>query len=302
MPRWSVIAPVRYTDRAKALNSEIQLGDSIQLTRCPRHLSTESVFQRIGNSAEAWVKACDFALSVEYDASSFQDIDPNWKGPEPRTKEAWATELIYLSYLALWLTRPTEFEFRTIFLSTEGTEGWQYIWHNDFKPMWHLPRDDKSAFLKEDFVSAGLFLKTLLSLKRDNAAWIAARTILQAHAQDWWEGRYLLIWIAMEALFGPENAREITYRLSLRASHFLSSDPVERKSIFNSVKNNYSLRSAVVHGMRIARLSEKQSEQAMLSSDDILRRALSKLLAEPKLLERFSGSKREEFLDDLVFS
>ena len=54
--------------------------------------------------------------------------------------------------------------------------------------------------------------------------------------------------------------------------------------------------------MRIARLSEKQSEQAMLSSDDILRRALSKLLAEPKLLERFSGSKREEFLDDLVFS
>lgn len=62
------------------------------------------------------------------------------------------------------------------------------------------------------------------------------------------EDRFIDLWIALEALFSPLDAREVTYRLALRIAYFIGGDSQERERIYKSVVKLYALRSKVVHG------------------------------------------------------
>lgn len=50
-------------------------------------------------------------------------------------------------------------------------------------------------------------------------------------------------------MFGAEDGREITYRLSQRIAFFLASNQAEARQLFKEVKKAYSFRSKVAHGV-----------------------------------------------------
>src|SRR5438309_10041647 len=107
----STITPVLYVDRNHLLTGDVPLSKNCILTTLPAFLREKEVAEKVGSKIEAWMKECRLALVVEYDAKSFDEPDPNWKGGKSRKLEEWARELTFFSYFALWLARPTTFTF-----------------------------------------------------------------------------------------------------------------------------------------------------------------------------------------------
>lgn len=110
-----------------------------------------------------------------------------------------------------------------------------------------------------------------------------------------------MMWVVMEAIFGSTNPRETTYRLSQRVAFFLGKNRAEAKELFSSVKKNYGWRSKVVHGSRLAKLSEKKSAEISHELQELIRKALNIILLNPDLVEKFDGGNREVYLDSLPF-
>src|SRR5207245_5193878 len=110
--------------------------------------------------------------------------------------------------------------------------------------------------------------------------------------------RCLLIWVAFDALFGPEDGREITYRLSQRLGFLLGSNRNEAKELFQTARTGYGFRSKIVHG----RWKEDPTATIrMAEAESLFRAALAKIIETPTLVNVFSTREREGFLDNLVF-
>ena len=110
--------------------------------------------------------------------------------------------------------------------------------------------------------------------------------------------RFALFWIALEALCGPEDAREITYRLSQRLGFFLGASQSEARELFLKAKKAYGFRSKIVHGRW---KEDPENTTRMAETEDLLRRSLVRIMENKDLTATFSGKSRERFLDDLVF-
>jgi hypothetical protein len=115
-----------------------------------------------------------------------------------------------------------------------------------------------------------------------------------------WPVRFLLHWLALESLFGPEDAKETTYRLSQRIGFYLGKDRAEVRRIFLMARDLYTWRSKIAHGLRIHKLSSEKSLQLMSNLEDLIRRSLTKVLGMDHI-SRFDAKSREAFLDGLVF-
>lgn len=111
--------------------------------------------------------------------------------------------------------------------------------------------------------------------------------------QTWLENMVDLT-IALEALFGPEDNKELSHRIALRCAWLLNVDEnVTNNRIYNQVRTMYDIRSSVVHGRTprenkirkwIQTLSgitydeskshSEQLEVALESARDIVRKAI----------------------------
>jgi hypothetical protein len=110
--------------------------------------------------------------------------------------------------------------------------------------------------------------------------------------------RYLLFWVALEALFGPEDGREITFRLSQRVGFLLGVSKEEARQLFETAKAGYGFRSKIVHGQW---KQDPSATERMAEAEGLLRRAYTRILETPDLADTFSSKKREVYLDDLAF-
>ena len=117
-----------------------------------------------------------------------------------------------------------------------------------------------------------------------------------------WEARYLWEWVVLEAIFGPENPNETTYRLSQRIGLFFGEDPESRRRIFEEAKKAYTWRSKIVHGGRLSKLTPETSQDMAECTERLVREAMVKILTSPELLVEFNSKNREEYLDSLLFA
>jgi Apea-like HEPN len=76
-----------------------------------------------------------------------------------------------------------------------------------------------------------------------------------------WKRRDKLIdyWIGLEALFIPDAKQELRLRASLRGAAFLGQQPEERGRIFETLRDSYDGRSAIVHGSTPDRKVQRRS-------------------------------------------
>ena len=110
--------------------------------------------------------------------------------------------------------------------------------------------------------------------------------------------RAIVFWVALEALFGPEDGREITFRLSQRLALFLGRSTHDARELFATAKRGYGFRSKLVHGQW---KQDPSSLTRMAEVEAMVRNSVVRILQEPKLVTLFSGKEREQYLDELAF-
>jgi hypothetical protein len=165
-------------------------------------------------------------------------------------------------------------------------------------PLLCHPQSLEGRVTTEDLSLAAALHSSLVQVERDTAMWTAVRSIWAGLQMNIETIRYLLFWVGLEALFGPEDGREITYRLSQRVGFFLAGDRTEARQLFETSKKGYGFRSKIVHGQWN---QHADSDAKMAEAERLLRRALIQILQSSELTKTFSGRGRERFLDDLVF-
>ncbi|MBI2815574.1 MAG: hypothetical protein HYX72_01410 [Acidobacteria bacterium] len=244
------------------------------------------------------IREAAHALVATYDAASMGDPDPEWKGPRQKSIQETKYEIGVMANLALWLTRPSPVCFTIVLHAPEYSTGPVTQRVSSHTPLLCHPEYCESRVTIEDVRLAAALHSSLVVIERETAIWTAVRAIWSGLQMNIEPVRYLLFWVAIEALFGPEDAREITYRLSQRVGFFLGQNRTEARQLFESSKAGYGFRSKIVHG----RWSDNtDGERKMLETEQLLRRALIRILQDQDLVKKFSGKDRERFCDAVIF-
>jgi hypothetical protein len=138
-------------------------------------------------------------------------------------------------------------------------------------------------------------------MPRDGSAWRATRTLWSALISGSPETRYILLWTALESLFGPASGQELSFRIAQRIALFLEQSVEPRKAVFQTVRSAYNLRSQVVHGRPIKKIGPEKADEHTLKTETVLRSSLTAILESPELVARFSDEKqRDAYLDVLA--
>jgi hypothetical protein len=111
--------------------------------------------------------------------------------------------------------------------------------------------------------------------------------------------RYPFFWMALESLFGSDDTNEMGYKLAQRIAFFVADNPKDARDIFRKVKTCYKMRSTIIHGRW---KHDPKIDAVMADTEMIIRTVFRLLLDSPQLLKAFLSSKRNEFLEDWVFS
>lgn len=276
-----------------------EFAEGLVLTALPDWVANDSIVQNLDSRNRRALAETTHAFVAEYEAASLREPDPAWKGPQPKSIQETKYELTVLGNLALWLSRPSPVCFNVV-LHAPWLGSRPFVQRlEQHSPLLCHPQDIGNTLSSEDIDFARMLHSSLALLPRDNAMWTAVRATWAALQMNMEEIRYLLFWITLEALFGPEDAREMTFRLSQRLSLFLAENPSEARDLFAHAKRGYAFRSKVAHG----RWMENPEGLALMAEvETFVRRSLVVLLQDPELTKTFLGKDREAYLDDLVFS
>jgi len=103
---------------------------------------------------------------------------------------------------------------------------------------------------------------------------IALRRFSGSHEPRHEEDRLLDLWIAMEALFSPDETSEVTFRLALNTANWVDVPELLPRDLFDWIKRAYALRSDLVHGRspalrKLTRLRGTEIKSISEAADDL---------------------------------
>lgn len=299
--KWMSIAPIENSRWHSSVLLPVDFDNGVRIDRMPKWAYSTDILSKLVLADSERIQGSKNAFLVDYEAAALGSPGPEEKGSMQRSVQSIMHEKISLANLGLWLSNPNAIGFFAIIHFDEvdvAPSLRQYEPVRAFHP--HLDYE-KRILLEQDFqLAAGLYRK-LLRLDRKGTIWRAAYSIWLGMLETDWAARYMQMWIAMESLFGPEDAREITFRISQRIALFLMPDKIKAHELFLEVKESYSWRSKVAHGLRLSKLQPDESEVLSYSIEQLTAFATAKILSETQWIEKFESTQREEFLDNLVF-
>lgn len=112
---------------------------------------------------------------------------------------------------------------------------------------------------------------------------LALRRFGNAYERVRHEDRLIDYWIALEALFLPDERQELSYRSSLRVAYLLENDPERRRNAFEALRRSYRARSSVVHGTAVQDAEEMR--EISTSTEEFLRRSIRVALYDPDAVD-----------------
>lgn len=299
-----IIAPVV---PALALPENVVLpfyfSDSVSIRALPDWLTEDAgpdddpLRSRLCRSlAEKGIRYC-IAIEYEADSPGSPDRRRRWL---PRATLNTAFEKAHDVLFALWLTSPSDLRFIYMVHAAKHDSSWFFQ---------DIVRFEISRFFgyaenwheEEDFHAAKGLFHALSALPPEGTVRIAANATMTARAEENWAIRFLIFWIVLESLFGAEDARETTYRLSLRMALFLQKDTAEGSKLFAQIRDSYAWRSRIVHGLRLAKLTDEKSQTLISELEGLVRRSLVAVLSDSAVTGTFDGKDRERYLDSLAF-
>ena len=302
---WCSVAPIneKYFDEHRLFQQPVEMGHGVRIGPMPEWVQEDDFLRYLSVSQRQHLEMAEFAMTVEYEASSLGDPDPEWGDSEPKSMQYSARQRLIGANLALWIARPSSIGFHHVVDAEQKESHWTGRHLETVLPLLSNSQDEATSLTSDDLERAKVLLSLLATIQRQGAVWMAIRTLWKALIEREWEIRFLCLWIALEALFGPNDARETTFRLSLRMARFLATDKEEQQRLFVMAKKGYRWRSQIVHGMRVSRDDKhrKESGQRMREAETLIREALTRILTTPETLDVFSGERREGSLDNLMF-
>lgn len=243
--------------------------------------------EQIDSAREEGERDC---IAIEYEADDLN------------ARQISAADEVFSVHLAMWLSHPTALSFQVIVHARQASEQ-EWVTrliapYNRAIALDHYATDQLTA---EDLARAKSLFEVLRSVSRDGPIRMASQAMKKALVEGSWEIRFFLLWLVIECLFGPEDGREISYRLSLRVALFVEPDATRARELSARIKRSYGWRSKIVHGLRLTRLNQSEREALLSELEELVRRALLAVLGDPAVVARFDGDEREEYLDTLVF-
>ncbi|MGB3934410.1 MAG: hypothetical protein WBL29_01725 [Burkholderiales bacterium] len=305
---WLTIAPVRnFWHLPAGLQLPYKLNERTSFRRVPDWVLSDQSEESVDILRPRLRKAleddiAEYCVAVEYEADSLGHPDPEWKGDERRSIQETSVEIIRNVFLSFWLVRSTSLHFREVAHAVNHKPEWVIRQIEKYDPICPLPEYVDDAYELEDFERVRFLFNALNTLPQDGTLRTATQSTMRALMEQGWTLRFLIMWLVLESLFGPEGAREITFRLSQRIALFLGSDTTESKELFSQVKTSYSWRSKIVHGFRLAKLRADESQELIVRLESLVSRSLVAILSDESLVATFDGKQREEYLDGIIFS
>ena len=297
--KWCTAAPLVYNGD---LDVPCDLGNNVILCARPSWLIQRDIVSGLGDQDRTLLEISKYVLLQEYDAEALGEPDPVRTEETPRSKQQAAEEALNLANIALWIAKPCPVGFRRVVVANYRSGTWIRVRFGVSTQLYVHTYDIHNEYDSSEVHAARGLNCALMGLPRRETIWIACRTLWLALLTREWTVRYLLLWTALETLFGPNDGREITYRISQRLAFFLSANRIDARQLFALAKKGYEWRSRVVHGMRLKRLKPELSESIMHESEKLVRDSLKRILADSTLIKQFDGRTREEYLDGLLFS
>ena len=287
-------------------DATVPFGDAFEFRAVPAWLHGSEMLKRLSYIDQQYVSDATCALISEYEANAIGEPDPTSPPDHPRSIQQRKFNSIILGNLALWIAQPSRACFSIV---CHGLH-WDIPGEQTKQPLvqqlerqnaMHChPSDENKRLSLDQVIDAGSLHRTLVPIPRNNPVWQAMRMFWAALSSYQADVRYALFWVGLEALFGPDgNTGEITYKLAQRAAFFTSDTPQQARDVFNKAKKCYALRSRIAHG----RWEYDPSMDASMADTEAIVRACSRrLLTEPEMLKTFMSKKRDQFLEDWVFS
>ena len=305
MSHWCTIAPIVSVWRGPSFHfaEPVDVGCGVRLIRAPDWLRDDDITRLMSSVGRAYVEQARFALSIDYEADSHGDPDPAWTRQAGMSKQDVAVEKIRLVNLSLWLARPSWLGFEMVIDVREDQGAWILRRVYDGDPIRPLAEEAENTLALADLEYARTVAESALVLPIRSAPWRSLMLLWRSLAEIDGHNRYLFLWIGLEALFGPTNASEITYRLSQRLAFFVAESRAAAGELYRRAKEAYSLRSKIVHGFRVASLETERSAALLTDSECGIRTALRKIIVDAGFRHMFEDERRREaFLDGLAFS
>jgi len=280
----------------------IEFGGGVILERIPAWVQSEHALENESWRTRTQIGQSELVFRVVYEADALGSPDPTWKGKEPRGSQSVVDEKIWLAGLALWLVRPTSWSAGHLMHFDRNGDPQSQRSSGSLNKILVLPGTEFDPPTATD-IGAGVEVhKRLLEMGRGGSVWSAIYLLGLSLGSREWLPRFVLTWVVLEALFGPEDAREMRYRISQRLAFFLGVDAADRAEIYRTSLKGYDLRSKAVHGGRLTKLASEDSLVRIREAEGLVRRALRKLLSESELASSFDGEHREAYLDGLIFN
>lgn len=300
--------------------TRIPFGDDLVFEDTPKWVKGDQSFLKyLAEHDKQSVLDSKHAFVAEYEANSIGEPDPEHtprNGERQRTIQESKTRLAILGNLAIWLRQPSKLCF-TVSLHAcvwpiPGQNAKQPILQQSERsdpacdhpsdrshPLYCHPKDVNNPITAQHIVKAAELYPALRSIQQGSAVWVALRAIwagLTSYAADI---RYLWFWIALEALFGPEDSSELSHKLAERIAFFIAENSGDARALFQKSKKCYGLRSKIVHGRW---KHSPDIDQMMEDTEAIVRTAFRHIIEKPDMLPIFISKKRDEYLADLVFA
>ena len=304
--KWCTVSPVIDPRISGKVSLPIVWGDRVQFNALPDWLWQENVAGGLSYWQRARLNQCSFALIKYYEAGELGIPDPEWQDTEPRSLQETAVEHLNFVILSSWLAQPSPMTFELVIHAQDSGNG---------DPRWLIrelaqvtrtkpdPLSEDTELTQEDIFKSSALFEQIETLPREGAVWTALFTLLKAlQEHSFGDLRILLFWIAIEALFGPEDAREIRHRLAERVALFLAPQGSKARTLYRETKKGYDLRSKIAHGLKVGDLDPETRAIRMHEVQELLRMSLNKIISSKFLLDIFNGKNRERFLDELAFS
>jgi hypothetical protein len=287
-------------------DSEVVFGDGFVLKELPLWVTEEQMLKNLSYTDRQSIPLAKCALMADYEAASIGEPDPSAAPGDPKSIQGRKFNAVLLANFALWLAQPSKACFTTVFhglhWDVPGQSNKQPIIQQIERqnPMYCHPAEVANTVSLEQANEAGRFHAVLLSVPRKNPVWRAMRMYWAGLTNSAADIRYSLFWIGLEALFGPDgNTGEITYKLSQRAAFFISNTPQDARDVFGKAKKCYAMRSKIVHGLWEY---DPSIDITMADTEMIVRASCRRLLTDPEMLKTFMSKKRDQFLEEWVFS
>ncbi len=293
---WNLVSPISYKP-THGLQDGIHLpytwDEKVTLMPNPEWVRDSETLKLMSTWQRERALEGELALVANYvpKEASFQ--------PDLQEAEEW----ILFVALAVWIVRPCDFTYEFVFKRSVDMTG------NVAKNIAQVARtyvdsSDADAVLRQIDLEASLPLfKRICELSRNGVTWVSLFAMWRGLSEKQIEFRTVLFWIALEALFGATQPGESTHKIAERMAIFLEKQPSKRLAMFKAVKDAYSLRSTVVHGMRSKKKNSIEKDiKRLYLTQEWLRRSLQKILTDDGLLSQFESENRDEFLNKLVLT